>query len=127
MSKTPFVNTIRRPRARWSLANAAASSRVIFGELHRGRKTPRVFGPIDADVLGSRLHAERVEQAVIVVRIPVTFVDGHVQLVGAFDEIETPNVEIDLAVAEDLDRAEFLDVRVRTVTADPLGVEDPDP
>ena len=35
-----------------------------------------------------RLHAEGVEQAVIVVRRAVALVDGDVELVGAFDEIE---------------------------------------
>ena len=47
------------------------------------REHPAVGRSVDADVLGARLHAERVEQAVIVVRIAVAPVDGDVELVGA--------------------------------------------
>ena len=49
---------------------------------------PLVPRPVDADVLHPRLDAERVQQAVIVVRRAVALVDGDVELVRAFDQIE---------------------------------------
>ena len=44
---------------------------------------------VDAGVLEPRLHAKRVQQAVVVVRRAVALVHGDVQLVRPFDEIES--------------------------------------
>ena len=55
--------------------------------------------PVDADVLGPRLHAEGVEQPVVVVRVAVELVDRDVELVGAFDEIEAVDRERRFGVA----------------------------
>ena len=44
--------------------------------------------PVDADVGRARFHAERVEQAMVVVGKSVTFVNGDVKFVSPFDEIE---------------------------------------
>ncbi len=62
-------------------------------------KIPAVARPIDADVLRARLHAEGVEQAVVVVRIAVELVHRDVELVGAFDEVEAVDRERHLGVS----------------------------
>ena len=89
-------------------------------------KRPVVARPVDADVLRARLHAERVEQAVVVVGIAVALVDGHVELVGAFDEIEAVDRERDLGLAGQPLRVHLLEVRVGAVAADAVGVEQAD-
>src|SRR6266545_7622848 len=104
MSKTPFAKTIRRPAARASRTKAsraaASTTRHIF-KLHVAGKAPRVARAINADILDARLHPERVQQPVVVVRISVDFVDGHIDFVGALDEIERFDRERRLAVAGD--------------------------
>src|SRR5689334_5712572 len=101
MSKTPFVNTTTRPCACSSRANAAASLRVVTGELDRRREAPRVVGTIDADVLGTRLHAEGVEQTMIVEGVAIEPVDRDVQFVRPLDQVELWNPEFRLRVAKD--------------------------
>ena len=74
-------------RARSAATSATAASRVstprdaaavdLHGVLAGARErqpvgeAPLVARPVDADVLGARLHAERVEQAVVVVGVAV--------------------------------------------------------
>ena len=95
--------------------------------LHRRRELPAVARPVDADVLAARLHAERVEQPVVVVRIAVARVDRDVELVGALDEVEALDHEIALAACpRQLDRLQLRDVGVGAVAADAVGVEEPD-
>lgn len=57
-------------------------------ELDRRGEVPAVLWAVDAAVLDARLHAEGVEQAMVVVRRSVTFVHGDVELVRAFHQIE---------------------------------------
>src|SRR4029453_7997945 len=126
MSNTPFVKTIRLPAARASRTNAASASASSILERHPARKTPLVARTVDSDVLRAQLHAERVEQPGIVVRIAVELVDGHVQLVGALHEIERRDRERRVGVAAEPLRDEFGDRRVGAVTDNALGVEDAD-
>ena len=52
--------------------------------------------------------------------------DRDVELVGAFDEVEALDDEVDLSVARQFDRLQLGDVGVRAVAADTIGVEDAD-
>jgi len=79
-------------------------------------------GAVDTDFPDAGLHAEGVEQAVKVVRIPVPLVHGNIQLVGAFHEIERVDRERHLAFAGDLFGREVLEVGVRAVAVDALCV-----
>ena len=84
----------RPPRARRALFAAlghAISATRSTGSLEPDvrRELPAVFGPVDAHVLGARLHAEGVEQPMVVVRIAVELVRRDVDLVGAFHQVET--------------------------------------
>ena len=72
-----------RPRTFMTLSSSLARVNVIAV-----RELPGVLRAIDPDVLGARLHAERVQQAMVVVRVAVHLVDGDVELVRPFDEIE---------------------------------------
>ena len=82
--------------------------------------------PVDADVLGARLDAERVEQAVVVVGIAVELVDRDVELVGALHQVEAVHREDRFGVAVDPRELELLEAGVGAVAADALGVEDAD-
>ena len=73
-----------------------------------------------------RLHAERVEQPVVVVRKAVALVNGDVELVGAFDQIEALDRERDLGVAVQPLGIHLFEIRVGAVAADAVGVEQPD-
>src|SRR3954453_12698567 len=126
MSNTPFVKTIRRPAARASRTNAPSASASSIRERHVAREAPLVARAIYADVLRARLHAERLEQPVVVVWIAVELVDRDVELVGAFDEIERRDRERRLGVAAQTLGNELGDRRVRAVAADTFGVEDAD-
>ncbi len=77
--------------------------------------------PIDAEFLAAGFHAKGVKKAVIVIRISVALVHGHVQLVSAFDQFERIDRERDLAFATDLLGREILELRVRAVAVDALG------
>ena len=82
--------------------------------------------PVDADVLQARLHAERVQQPVVVVGRAVALVDGDVELVGALDQIERLDDEARPRRRRERVALELLDVGVRAVAADAFGVEDAD-
>src|SRR5262245_43655810 len=90
-------------------------------------ESPLVSRTINPDVLRPRLHTERVEQPMVVVGIAVELVNGNVNLVRALDEIEAGDREEHLSVAENAHGLEFLDARVRAVTADAFRVEDSNP
>src|SRR4029079_12333976 len=66
------------------------------------------------------------EKPMVVVRVSVELVDRDVQFVCTLNEIEALNREICFGVPQDADGLQVLDVGVRAVTADALGVEDPD-
>jgi len=68
-------------------------------ELHAVRESPAVFRAIDAGILDAGLHAEGVEQAVVVVGATVAFVDGDVKFVGAFDEVKRLEEQVDRGLA----------------------------
>src|SRR3954462_9878299 len=112
MSNTPLVKTTRFPAARASRTNAARPSASSIFERHVAREAPGVARAVDADVLGPRLHTEGVEKPVVVGGIAVELVDGHVQLVGALDEIERRDREDRLGVAAQTLRGKFFDRRV---------------
>ena len=57
----------------------------------------------------------------IIVRIPIAPVHGDVELVGTLHKIETVNREHHLSLTSQLLWSEHLDVRVRSVAADPVG------
>src|SRR5215467_3332952 len=99
MSKTPFVKTTRLPAARASRTNAASASASSIFELHVAGEAPGVLRTIDPDVLRARLHAERVQQPMVVVREAVLLVDADIELVGPFDEIERIDREHRFGVA----------------------------
>src|SRR5918993_2693817 len=103
MSNTPLVNTTTRPCACRLRASAAASLRVFTRELDRRREGPRVIGTVDADVLRARLDAEGIEQAGIIEGVAGELVDGDVQLVGPFDEVQLRDPELCLRISEDAD------------------------
>src|SRR5437867_2121356 len=81
---------------------------------------------VDADVVRSRFHAKRVQEAMVVVRIAVAFVDRDVDFVGTFDEIEVVDRERHLAVAEHPLGRQLFEPRVGAVTTDAVRVEQPD-
>src|SRR4051812_30523896 len=80
----------------------------------------------DADVLARRLHAERIEETVIVVGHAVLPMHGGVELVRAFDEVERIDREGHEAFASQFAWRAALDGGIRAVTADALDVEDAD-
>src|SRR5687767_2952729 len=106
MSKTPLVKTTRRPSARvarvYAVISARVFIRVVFRERDRAREGPLVFRPVNANVLRAGLHAERVQQPVVVERITIELVDCHVEFVSAFDEIEALDGEAGGRIAMDL-------------------------
>src|SRR5262245_27890158 len=119
-SKTPFVKTTLRPSRRSSSATrwisllatiVTTSGRLL--ERDPGRERPMMLRPVDADVGRPRLHAERVEQPVIVVRIPVARVDGDIQLIRAFDQLEAVDFEGDFDLALPQQRVHMFDIGVR--------------
>ena len=112
----------RTKRSRPGVEVAALMTRVLL-EPHVAGEPPGVARTVDADVLGPRLHAEGVEQAVVVVRIAVDLVDRDVELVGAFDEVERVDGEGGLGVAGQALGRQLLDVGVGAVAADAFGVE----
>ena len=63
----------------------------------------------------------------IVVRISVQLVNGHIDLVRPFDEIETLDREERFGIAKDAHRLQFLDAGVGPVATHAFGVEYPDP
>jgi hypothetical protein len=81
---------------------------------------------VDADVVRPRLHAKRVEKAMVVVRIAVAFVDRDVHFVGPFDEIEVLDRERHLTVARHPFGRQLFEPRVGAVTTDAVGVEQSD-
>src|SRR5919112_589537 len=102
------------PAPRPSTLTARRPSRAVRArEHHRVREAPLVPRAVDADVLRAGLHAERIEQAMVVVRIPVELVHRDVELVGAFDKVEAVDREHRLCLALDADGLELLDVRIR--------------
>src|SRR5688572_7429658 len=62
----------------------------------------------------------------VIVRRTVALVDGHVELVGAFDQVERVHLECDLRLALEPIRLHLLDVRVRTVNKDSVRREQSD-
>src|SRR5689334_8579949 len=130
---------MRRPAARCDVTNATVSGHVRVRavpaasgfmpgtvEGDTSGEFPLVPRPIDADVFRSRLHTEGVQQPMVVVRVAIELVNRHIELVGAFNEIETVDRETRFGVAKNADRLQFLDVGVGPVAADPFRVEDPD-
>src|SRR5215470_1307208 len=85
-----------------------------------------MYRPKDADVVCPRFHAKRVELTMVVVRRSVAPVDGHVEFVRAFDEIESVDRERDLRIAVDVFRHHVLDVCICTEAADAVRIEDAD-
>src|SRR5688572_24049679 len=88
------------------------------------RKRPGVAWTVNPHFLAARLHAECVEQTVIVVRVSVSLVDGDIELVGAFDEIEALDTEGHFSFATGFLRHEALEVRIGAVAVDPVGTVD---
>src|SRR5262252_333097 len=136
-SKTPFVKTTVLPFARTAATNARASSRVTIAARCRAPSAlrleddavgerPRMPRPVDADVVDAGLDAEGIEQAMVVVRDAVALVHGDVDLVGAFDQIEAVDGEGRFGVAGEAHRRHLLEIGVRAVAADALGVEQAD-
>ena len=62
----------------------------------------------------------------VVVGVPVAPVRGHVELVGAADQLETIDDEGHFAVAGDANPTQFLDFGVGAVAAHAVGVENAD-
>jgi len=58
----------------------------------------------------------------VIVRVAVDLVDGDVELVGAFDEVEGVDGEGGLRVAGEALGRQLLDIGVGPVAADALGV-----
>ena len=91
------------------------------------RELPRVRRAVDADVLRARLHAEAVEQPVVVVRVAVHAVRRDVELVGPLDQVEAFDAERAPRCSPlNSGTVEFLDVGVGAVAADAVRVEDAD-
>ena len=111
------------PRAPLARSRDRASTCGHF-ELDVPAERPFVIGTVDADVANARLHAERVQQAVVVVRIAIRLVRRQVEAIRALDQIELVDREGHDAVAVDLGRLEFLEVGVGAVDADVVGVEE---
>src|SRR5688572_28662080 len=120
-SNTPFVNTTSLPMWRRCSTKATASavdrtflrvcrSRLVFLQLDAGCEPPDMFWPVDADFLAAGLHTERVQEAMIVVRISVALVHGDVELVSPFDEVERVDGKRHLAFAADLFGGEILEM-----------------
>ena len=107
-------------------AGAVLIGRGRSRERHCVVEAPRVFGPVDPDILGPRFDAERVQQPVIVVRIAVEFVDGNIELIRPFHEVEALDREHGLGVAKDALGSQLFDVSVGTIAAHAFGVENPD-
>ena len=97
---------IAPPRDTWLLA-----FRLLEPDVRCER--PRVRRPVDAGIAGLRLHAERVEQAMVVVLDAVAAMRGDVELVRPLDQVEAVDVEHHFARARQLDGAVLLDVGVR--------------
>src|SRR5262249_44356707 len=89
-------------------------------------EAPCVFRPVDADVVRPRLDAKRVEETMVIVRVAVALVDRDVELVRPFDELEAIDRERGGRLAGDLLRVHLLEIRVCTVAADAVRVEDAD-
>ena len=138
-SNTPLVKTIVLPAARSRATRSTACSRrhdvlgvlcvlcvLDVSEANGIREAPSMAGAIDADVVHARLHAERIQQPVIVVRVAVALVHGDIELVGALDQVEAVDGEGRVAVAGEPLGIHFFQVRVRAVAAHAVGVEQPD-
>ncbi len=63
----------------------------------------------------------------VVVRVTVDLVDGDVEFIRAFHQIQALDREPRLGVAEDPFALELFNARVRAVAADAFRVEEPDP
>src|SRR6476660_51871 len=83
--------------------------------------------PIDPDVPGPRLHPERIQEAVVVIRKAVALVNSHIKLVRALYEIQAVNRERDVSLATQPFRIHLLDVSIRSIATHPIGVEQSDP
>src|SRR5690348_1490418 len=78
---------------------------------------------VDADVADARLHPERIEQAMVIVRIAIRLVRGEIEAIRAFDEIETIDREGHRSSPFDLGRMVLFEIRVGSVNADVVRVE----
>src|SRR5258708_17758539 len=78
---------------------------------------------MDAEGVNARLHAESVEEPVVVVWIAVALVHGHVDLVRALDKLEAVDRERYFSVACEPLGVHLLEIGVRAVAADAIGVE----
>src|SRR6266513_1785655 len=130
---------MRRPAARRDVTNASVSGQVRTRAMSSASglmpgtvegdaigEFPLVPRPIDAGVFRPRLHTESVEQPMVVVGIAVELMNRHIELVGAFNEIETLDRETRFGVAKNADRFHFLDTGIGSVAADPFRIENPD-
>ena len=80
---------------------------------------------VDADVLMLDLTRNRVELAVVVVGEAVELVDGDVELVGPFDEVEPVDTKRTSPSPLSSVGLELFEVGVGAVAADAVAVEDP--
>src|SRR5262249_17912521 len=92
-------------------------------ELDAGGERPAVARPIDADIVDAGLHTEGVEKPMVIVRVAVTLVNGDVDFVGSLDELEAIDREGRLGIAGEPLGGHFLEVGIRPVAADAVGVE----
>jgi len=81
-------------------------------------------GAEHSDVFHARLDSKLVQRPVIVERIAVPLVHGHIEKVSSLDEVESRDHEPDFALAREGDRLELFEVAVGPVTAITVGVAD---
>src|SRR5262245_32760805 len=93
-------------------------------EANARRKRPAVMRTIDAHVRRPRLHAKGVEKPVVVVWIAVAGVNGDVELVCAFDEIEALDRKRDFGLTLETFWIHLLDEGVRAIAAHAVSVEE---
>src|SRR5689334_6834137 len=113
------------PAARSRPTSASVSGMVnkLLLEFDVVGKRPSVLRTVDADVRRARLHAKRIELTVIVVRVPFDRMNGDVELVRAFDELEIIDGESNLRVAIETLRIHLFDERVGAVATHAVRVE----
>src|ERR1035437_6573582 len=127
MSNTPLVKTTVFPSARSLAIKWTASVVVTAGwKLQVRRERPVMTRPVDADVVRPRLHAEGVQQPVVVVRSAVALVDGDVQLGRAFDQVEPFDRRRRLRVPCQARGIHLFEEGVRAVAAHAFGTENAD-
>src|SRR5688500_9885466 len=90
------------------------------------REAPRVSRTIDADVGRAGLHAEGVEQTMVMVRVSLHRVHRDVQLIRALDELEALDCKGHGHFPVESFRIHLLDEGVRSIAAHTLGVEQAD-